>query len=149
MRILLQRVNSASVTVDGAVTGAIDNGLLILVGITHADTDAVIDRMADKLVKLRIFSDDNGLMNKSVIDVGGDVLAVSQFTLYANAKGGNRPSYTEAARPEQAAPAFDRFVAVLSSKLGKPVPTGVFGADMKVALVNDGPVTIWLDSETL
>jgi D-aminoacyl-tRNA deacylase len=149
MRILLQRVSSASVTVDGAVTGAIDNGLLILVGITHADTDAVIDRMADKLVKLRIFSDDNGLMNKSVIDVGGDVLAVSQFTLYANAKGGNRPSYTEAARPEQAAPAFDRFVAVLASKLGKPVPTGVFGADMKVALVNDGPVTIWLDSETL
>jgi D-aminoacyl-tRNA deacylase len=149
MRILLQRVSSASVTVHGAVTGAIDNGLLILVGITHADTDAVIDRMADKLVKLRIFSDDNGLMNKSVIDVGGDVLAVSQFTLYANAKGGNRPSYTEAARPEQAAPAFDRFVAVLASKLGKPVPTGVFGADMKVALVNDGPVTIWLDSETL
>jgi D-aminoacyl-tRNA deacylase len=149
MRILLQRVNSASVTVHGAVTGAIDNGLLILVGITHADTDAVIDRMADKLVKLRIFSDDNGLMNKSVIDVGGDVLAVSQFTLYANAKGGNRPSYTEAARPEQAAPAFDRFVAALASKLGKPVPTGVFGADMKVALVNDGPVTIWLDSETL
>jgi D-aminoacyl-tRNA deacylase len=149
MRILLQRVNSASVTVHGGVTGAIDNGLLILVGITHADTDAVIDRMADKLVKLRIFSDDSGLMNKSVIDVGGDVLAVSQFTLYANAKGGNRPSYTAAARPEQAAPAFDRFVAVLSSKLGKLVPTGVFGADMKVALVNDGPVTIWLDSETL
>jgi D-aminoacyl-tRNA deacylase len=149
MRILLQRVTSASVTVDGAVTGAIDHGLLILVGITHADTDAVIDRMADKLVKLRIFSDENGLMNKSVIDVGGSMLAVSQFTLYANAKGGNRPSYTEAARPVQAAPAFDRFVAALALRIGKPVPTGVFGADMKVALVNDGPVTIWLDSETL
>ena len=149
MRILLQRVSSASVTVDGTVTGAIDGGLLILIGITHTDTDAVIDRMAGKLVKLRIFSDDNGLMNKSVIDVGGDVLAVSQFTLYANAKGGNRPSYTEAARPEQAAPAFDRFVAALALRLGKPVPTGVFGADMKVALINDGPVTIWLDSETL
>ncbi len=149
MRILLQRVSSASVTVDGTVTGAIDGGLLILIGITHTDTDAVIDRMADKLVKLRIFSDDNGLMNKSVIDVGGNILAVSQFTLYANAKGGNRPSYTEAARPEQAAPAFDRFVAALALRLGKPVPTGVFGADMKVALINDGPVTIWLDSETL
>ena len=149
MRILLQRVSSASVTVDGTVTGAIDGGLLILIGITHTDTDAVIDRMAGKLVKLRIFSDDNGLMNKSVMDVGGDVLAVSQFTLYANAKGGNRPSYTEAARPEQAAPAFDRFVAALALRLGKPVPTGVFGADMKVALINDGPVTIWLDSETL
>ena len=149
MRVLIQRVSSASVTVDAVVTGAILGGLLILVGITHADTDAVIDRMADKLVKLRIFSDGNGLMNKSVIDVGGDILAVSQFTLYANAKGGNRPSYTEAARPEQAAPAFDRFVTALALRLGKPVPTGVFGADMKVALVNDGPVTIWLDSETL
>lgn len=149
MRILLQRVSSANVTVDGAVTGAIDSGLLILVGITHTDTDALIDRMADKLVKLRIFSDDNGLMNKSVIDVSGNILAVSQFTLYANAKGGNRPSYTAAAHPEQAAPAFDRFVAALASRLGKPVPAGVFGADMKVALVNDGPVTIWLDSETL
>jgi D-aminoacyl-tRNA deacylase len=149
MRILLQRVTSASVTVDGAVTGAIDSGLLILVGITHSDTDAVINRMADKLVKLRIFSDENGLMNKSVIDVGGNILAVSQFTLYANAKAGNRPSYTEAARPAQAAPAFDRLVAALALRIGKPVPTGVFGADMKVALVNDGPVTIWLDSETL
>lgn len=149
MRILLQRVSSASVTVDGTVTGAIDGGLLILIGITHTDTDAVIDRMAGKLVKLRIFNDDNGMMNKSVIDVGGNILAVSQFTLYANAKGGNRPSYTEAARPEQAAPAFDRLVAALALRLGKPVPTGVFGADMKVALINDGPVTIWLDSETL
>jgi len=149
MRVLIQRVSSASVTVDGVVTGAIDGGLLLLVGIAHADTDAVVDRVADKLVKLRIFCDDNGLMNKSVIDVGGDILAVSQFTLYANVKGGNRPSYTEAARPEQAAPAFDRFVTALALRLGKPVPTGVFGADMKVALVNDGPVTIWLDSETL
>ena len=148
MRILLQRVTSANVVVDGLVTGAIDSGLLLLVGVTHTDTEATEDRMADKVVKLRIFNDENGLMNRSVIDVGGGILAVSQFTLYADAKGGNRPSYTNAARPEQASPAFDRFVAKLAVRLGKPVPTGVFGADMKVTLVNDGPVTIWLDSET-
>lgn len=149
MRILVQRVTSANVVVDGGVTGAIDHGLLLLIGVTHTDTEAIVDRMADKVVKLRIFSDEKGLMNRSVIDVGGGMLAVSQFTLYADAKGGNRPSYTAAARPEQASPAFDRFVAKLAARLEKPVPTGVFGADMKVALVNDGPVTIWLDSETL
>ncbi len=149
MRILLQRVTSANVVVAGAVTGAIDAGLLLLVGVTHSDTEAVEDRMADKIVKLRIFSDEKGLMNRSVIDVDGGILAVSQFTLYADAKGGNRPSYTDAARPERASPAFDRFVVKLAAKLGKPVPTGVFGADMKVTLINDGPVTIWLDSETL
>ena len=149
MRILIQRVTAANVVVDGAVTGAIDAGLLLLIGVTHADTETIEDRMADKIVKLRIFSDEKGLMNRSVIDVGGGVLAVSQFTLYADAKGGNRPSYTNAARPEQASPAFDRFVAKLSARLGKSVSTGVFGADMRVTLVNDGPVTIWLDSETL
>ena len=149
MRILIQRVTSANVAVDGAVTGAIDEGLLLLIGVTHADTETVEDRMADKVVKLRIFSDEKGLMNRSVIDVKGGILAVSQFTLYADAKGGNRPSYTHASRPEQASPAFDRFVVKLAIRLGKPVPTGVFGADMKVSLVNDGPVTIWLDSETL
>ena len=147
MRILIQRVISASVVVDGSVTGAIDNGLLLLVGVTHADTESIEDRMADKIVKLRIFSDEKGLMNRSVLDAGGGLLAVSQFTLYADAKNGNRPSYTHAARPEQAAPAFDRLVAKLASRLGKSVPTGVFGADMKVTLVNDGPVTIWLDSD--
>jgi D-aminoacyl-tRNA deacylase len=149
MRILVQRVRRASVKVDENVVGEIERGLLLLVGVTHADTEAIEDRMADKVLKLRIFSDDDGKMNKSVLDVGGNVLAVSQFTLYADAKNGNRPSYTNAARPEQASPAFDRFVAKLSAKLGKPVPTGVFGADMKVELINDGPVTIWLDSETL
>ena len=149
MRILIQRVISASVVVDGAVTGAIEQGLLLLVGVTHTDTEAIEDRMADKIVKLRIFSDENGLMNRSVMDVGGGILAVSQFTLYADAKGGNRPSYTNAARPDQASPAFDRFVAKLAARLDKPVQTGVFGADMKVSLVNDGPVTIWLDSETV
>ncbi|MBC7710325.1 MAG: D-tyrosyl-tRNA(Tyr) deacylase [Rhizobacter sp.] len=147
MRILIQRVMSANVVVEGSVTGAIDNGLLLLVGVSHADTESIEDRMADKIVKLRIFSDEKGLMNRSVLDVGGGLLAVSQFTLYADAKNGNRPSYANAARPEQASPAFDRLVAKLAVRLGKPVPTGVFGADMKVALVNDGPVTIWLDSD--
>ena len=149
MRVLVQRVASANVIANGAITGAIAQGLLLLVGVTHADTEGVEDRMADKVVKLRIFSDEKGLMNRSVIDVGGGILAVSQFTLYADAKGGNRPSYTAAARPEQASPAFDRFVAKLAARIGKAVPTGVFGADMKVSLVNDGPVTIWLDSATL
>lgn len=149
MRVLIQRVASAKVTVDGKITGEIGAGLLLLVGITHADIEATEERMADKIVKLRIFSDEQGLMNKSVLDTGGAVLAVSQFTLYADAKKGNRPSYTDAARPEQASPAFDRFVAKLSHRIGRVVPTGVFGADMSVSLVNDGPVTIWLDSETL
>lgn len=149
MRILVQRVRRASVTVDENVVGDIEQGLLLLIGITHADAEAIEDRMADKVLKLRIFNDDDGKMNKSVLDVGGSVLAVSQFTLYADAKSGNRPSYTNAARPEQASPAFDRFVTKLAVKLGKPVPTGVFGADMKVELINDGPVTIWLDSEAL
>ena len=149
MRVLIQRVTSATVTVDGNITGEICGGLLLLVGITHADTEAIEDRMADKIVKLRIFSDDQGLMNKSLLDTGGALLAVSQFTLYADAKKGNRPSYTDAARPEQASPAFDRFVAKLAARIGRPVPTGVFGADMKVSLINDGPVTIWLDSEAL
>jgi D-aminoacyl-tRNA deacylase len=149
MRILIQRVVNACVTVNTAVTGGIDHGLLLLVGITHADTEAIEDRMADKIIKLRIFSDEEGKMNKSVIDVGGGILAVSQFTLYADAKNGNRPSYTNAARPGQASPAFDRFVTKLAQRTGKPVSTGVFGADMKVALINDGPVTIWLDSEEI
>lgn len=149
MRVLIQRVTSATVTVNGNITGEIGAGLLLLVGITHADTEAIEDRMADKIVKLRILSDEQGLMNKSVLDTRGALLAVSQFTLYADAKKGNRPSYTDAARPEQAALAFDRFVAKLTTRIGQPVPTGVFGADMKVSLINDGPVTIWLDSETL
>jgi D-aminoacyl-tRNA deacylase len=149
MRILVQRVITASVTVDNKVKGEIDHGLLLLVGITHTDTEAIEDRMTEKIIKLRIFSDEEGKMNKSVIDVGGGILAVSQFTLYADAKNGNRPSYINAGRPEQASPAFDRFVAKLAERIDKPVPTGVFGADMKVALINDGPVTIWLDSDEI
>ena len=141
MRVLVQRVATAEVTVAGRASGAIGPGLLLLVGITHSDDEATLKRMADKLVKLRIFADEVGLMNRSVLDVGGDVLAVSQFTLYADARKGNRPSYTEAARPEVASPLFDRFVAALAQRLGNPVATGVFGADMAVQFTNDGPVT--------
>ncbi|MEO6564521.1 MAG: D-aminoacyl-tRNA deacylase [Casimicrobiaceae bacterium] len=146
MRALVQRVREASVTVQSQVTGAIGPGLLVLVGVAEGDT--VDDRtwLAHKIVQLRIFADDGGLMNRSVQEIGGDILAVSQFTLYASTKKGNRPSYTAAARPETAQPTFDAFVALLASTLGKPVPTGVFGAQMDVRLHNDGPVTIWLDS---
>ena len=149
MRVLVQRVESAHVSVAGEIVGEIERGLLLLVGLTHSDTALVETRMADKILKLRIFNDETGKMNRSVLDIGGALLAVSQFTLYAEARQGNRPSFTNAARPEQASPAFDRFVKTLGAKLGKSVPTGVFGADMKVELVNDGPVTIWLDSDEL
>ena len=149
MRVLVQRVATAHVTVAGVTTGAVGHGLLLLVGITHSDTESIEDKFAEKIAKLRVFPDDDGKMNKSVVDVNGEILAVSQFTLYADTSGGNRPSYTAAARPGQASPAFDRFVAKLAQRIGKPVPTGVFGADMKVSLINDGPVTIWLDSDHL
>ena len=121
-------------------------GLLGLVGVRSADTAEDRDWLVRKIVQVRIFSDDAGVMNRSVQDVGGEILAVSQFTLYASTRTGNRPSYSDAAPPAIAAPAFDQFVAALTAALGKPVPTGVFGADMQVALVNDGPVTIWIDS---
>ena len=147
MRALVQRVRAASVTVEGHVVGEIGPGLLVLVGVTHGDGDEAIAWLARKLAALRIFSDAAGLMNLSVMDIGGQVLAVSQFTLYALTKKGNRPSYTDAAPPELAQSVFDRFVAALGEVIGQAVPTGVFGAHMQVALVNDGPVTIWLDSE--
>ncbi len=147
MRTLIQRVREADVTVDGGVVGAIGPGLLVLAGVTEGDDASDREWLARKIVQLRIFPDDAGVMNRSVADVGGSVLAVSQFTLYASTRKGNRPSYIAAARPEMAEPAFDAFVALLSELLGKPVPTGVFGADMQVRLVNDGPVTIWLDSK--
>ncbi|MEO8752891.1 MAG: D-aminoacyl-tRNA deacylase [Casimicrobiaceae bacterium] len=146
MRALVQRVREARVTVAGRVSGAIGPGLLVLVGITDGDSVEDRDWLVRKLVQLRIFDDDNGVMNRSVADTGGDILAVSQFTLYASTRKGNRPSYTAAARPEVAEPAFAAFVAALATVLGKPVPTGVFGAHMEVQLLNDGPVTIWLDS---
>lgn len=147
MRVLVQRVTQASVTVEGSITGQIGTGLLLLVGVEEADTAADIDWLVRKVSQLRIFNDEQGVMNRSVLDAGGEVLAVSQFTLFASCKKGNRPGYSRAARGEISQPMFDSFVMAMAAALGKPVPTGVFGADMQVALVNDGPVTIWLDSK--
>ncbi|MFC3533886.1 D-aminoacyl-tRNA deacylase [Vogesella facilis] len=147
MRVLVQRVTQASVTVAGEVVGSIDAGLLLLVGVEGSDGDDDIGWLVRKISQLRIFNDADGVMNRSVLDAGGDVLAVSQFTLFASIKKGNRPGYSRAARPEVSQPLFERFVGELQAALDKPVPTGVFGADMQVALVNDGPVTIWLDSK--
>ena len=146
MRVVLQRVSRASVAVDARVTGEIGRGLLVLAGAAADDADEDRDWLARKIVQLRVFPDDEGVMNRSVADVGGEVLAVSQFTLYASTRKGNRPSWSGAAPPEVARPLFDAFVAALARELGRPVPTGVFGADMQVALVNDGPVTIAIDS---
>ncbi len=146
MRALVQRVREASVAVDGRVVGTTGPGLLVLAGIAGDDGDDDRDWLARKIVALRIFDDAAGTMNRSVVDVGGGILAVSQFTLFASTRKGNRPSWSAAAPPEVAAPRFDAFVATLSAALGKPVATGLFGAAMQVSLVNDGPVTIWLDS---
>jgi D-tyrosyl-tRNA(Tyr) deacylase len=146
--VLAQRVREASVRVDERVVGAIGRGLLLLVGVRVADTDDDRDWLVRKIAQLRVFDDDAGVMNRSVQEAGGAVLAVSQFTLYASTRKGNRPSWSNAAPPEIARPAFDRFVGALSEVLQKPVATGEFGASMQVALVNDGPVTIWLDSAT-
>jgi D-tyrosyl-tRNA(Tyr) deacylase len=146
MRSLVQRVSEASVSVDSAVVGAIGRGLLVFAGISTDDTAEDIDWLVRKIVQLRVFDDDAGVMNRSVLDAGGEILAVSQFTLYASTRKGNRPSYMNAARPEIAAPMFDDFAAALAAALGKPVPIGSFGAHMAVRLLNDGPVTLWLDS---
>jgi D-tyrosyl-tRNA(Tyr) deacylase len=147
MRVVLQRVSSASVTVSEKIVGEIQKGLLVLVGIEDADTQEDIDWLVAKITQLRIFGDVNGIMNLSVEEVNGDVLVVSQFTLHAATKKGNRPSYIKAARPEVAIPLYKKFVTTLEHKLGKKVPTGIFGADMKVAILNDGPVTIVIDSK--
>ena len=146
MRVLLQRVGQASVEVDRQVVGEIGRGLLLLVGVEPEDSAADIDWLVRKIVNLRVFSDAEGRMNRSVLEDGGEVLAVSQFTLFASCRKGNRPSWSRAAPPELARCCFDQFVAAMSEALQRPVPTGVFGADMQVALVNDGPVTLWLDS---
>lgn len=145
MRVLVQRVSRAAVTVDGSVTGEIGPGLLLLVGITHEDDEAVLDWMVHKLANLRVFNDTDGKMNLSLTDVDGGVLAISQFTLYGDAKKGNRPSYIQAARPEVAEPLYDRFCKKLGEAIGKTVQRGVFGAHMDVELVNDGPVTLMLE----
>lgn len=147
MRILIQRVSEASVTRNNEIKSRIGNGLLILLGIENADNEEDIDFMCKKTINLRIFDDENGVMNKSILDTDGEILVVSQFTLHASTKKGNRPSYIRAAKPDIAIPLYEKFCAKLSEMLGKPVATGEFGADMKVALVNDGPVTIWMDSK--
>ena len=147
MRALVQRVTRAQVTVDSKVVGTIERGLLIFLGVRATDTDVEVEWMANKCAQLRILEDDDGKMNHSVIDVGGGALVVSQFTLYGNCKKGNRPSYIEAAHPNHAEPTYERFAAVLAEKIGQPVPTGRFGAEMQVELTNDGPVTLWIERE--
>lgn len=147
MRVIIQRVSEASVTIEGQVTSRIGPGLLILLGVEDADTQEDIGWLCKKISQLRIFSDENDLMNLSVKDTGGEMLVVSQFTLHANTKKGNRPSFIRAAKPDFAIPMYEKFVAVLREVSGLPVRTGEFGADMKVALVNDGPVTISIDTK--
>jgi len=147
MRIVLQRVSSASVTVDNKKTADIQKGLLVLVGIEDADTQEDIDWLVAKIIKMRIFGDENDVMNCSVQDIDGDIIVVSQFTLHASTKKGNRPSYIKAAKPEFAIPMYENFVKVLEKDFNKKVQTGIFGADMKVSLLNDGPVTILMDSK--
>lgn len=147
MRAVIQRVSSASVTIDGKVKSSIGPGLMILLGIGHEDGQVDINWLVKKIVGLRIFNDDAGVMNRSVVDVGGEVLVVSQFTLMASTKKGNRPSYIGAAGHEKAIPMYEVFCSALSLAIGRSIGTGEFGADMKVALVNDGPVTICIDTK--
>ena len=147
MRAVIQRVTKASVTIEGKIHAAIQNGLLVLVGIEDADTTEDIEWLSGKIVSLRIFNDPDGVMNVSVKDIDGEILAVSQFTLHASSKKGNRPSYIKASKPDIAIPLYEKFVQQLSGDLGKKVQTGVFGADMKVELLNDGPVTILFDTK--
>lgn len=144
---VIQRVSEASVTIEGLVKSKIKNGLLVLLGIEDADADEDIVWLAGKIVNLRIFNDPEGVMNVSVKDNGGDIIVVSQFTLHASTKKGNRPSYIKAAKPQVAIPLYEKFNTVITEALGKPVQTGVFGADMKVQLLNDGPVTIIIDTK--
>jgi D-aminoacyl-tRNA deacylase len=147
MRAVIQRVTEASVVISGTTKGSIQRGLLVLVAVEDSDTEEDIQWLSGKIVRLRIFDDENGLMNRSVQETNGDVLLVSQFTLFASTKKGNRPSYTRSAPPEVAIPLYEKFVAQMTLDLGKPVQTGEFGADMKVTLLNDGPVTIIIDTK--
>ena len=147
MRALIQRVSRASVIADGQLSGSIGVGFLVLLGVEDADTEEDLNWLGKKIVGLRLFDDDQGLMNRSLADVEGEILLVSQFTLHAATKKGNRPSFIRAARPEQARPMYEKMIRLLSAELGKPVATGVFGAMMEVSLVNDGPVTIWIDTK--
>ena len=147
MRIVVQRVSHASVTIEGQCKSSIGKGMLILVGIEESDGQEDIDWLCKKIVNLRIFDDDNGVMNRSILESGGNILVISQFTLHASTKKGNRPSYIRAAKPEIAVPIYNRFCNELSIALGKTVETGEFGADMKVELLNNGPVTICMDTK--
>ena len=147
MRILIQRVERASVTINNIRKSGISKGLLILLGIENLDNDEDIEWLINKAINLRIFDDENGVMNKSITDIDGEILVVSQFTLHASTKKGNRPSYIKAAKPDVSIPLYEKFCIDLSNSLGKVVKTGEFGADMKVELINDGPVTIWIDSK--
>lgn len=148
MKVVLQRVSHASCTIDGKLHGSIQTGFLALVGITQSDNEEIVKKIAKKCFELRVFEDENGKMNKSLMDVNGDILSISQFTLYADCKKGRRPSFVNAARPEQANPLYELFNEELRT-YGLKVPTGIFGADMKIELLNDGPITIILDSSEL
>jgi D-aminoacyl-tRNA deacylase len=147
MRIVIQRVKKAAVEINGLIKSSIEEGLLVLIGVEEADTKTDAEWLCAKLVNLRIFDDEHGVMNRSVVDISGEILVVSQFTLHASTKKGNRPSYIRAARPEQAIPLYEYFCSIVEENTGKTVQTGVFGADMQVSLVNNGPVTIIIDSK--
>ena len=147
MRAVIQRVSEASVTVEGAIIGQIQRGLMVLVGIVNEDDASDIEWLSNKIIHMRIFDDENGVMNKSLLEMGGSILLISQFTLHAATKKGNRPSYIAAAKPEVSIPLYETMIKQLEKDLGAPIQTGKFGADMKVALINDGPVTIIIDSK--
>lgn len=147
MRAVIQRVTHAACTVDGVITGQIQTGLLVLLGVEDTDTTADLEWLAGKIVNLRIFSDENGLMNKALADVDGNVLLISQFTLLAQTKKGNRPSFIRAARPDKAIPMYEQMISTLGKLLKKKIATGIFAADMKISLLNDGPVTIIMDTK--
>ena len=147
MRVLIQRVKKASVTVDNKLISLIDKGLLIFIGICDEDNDEDIEWLTKKIANIRLFDDENGVMNLSVTDTGGDILAVSQFTLMASTKKGNRPSYIKAAKPDISVPLYEKFCTEMEIAVNKPIKRGIFGADMKVELINDGPVTIFIDSK--
>ena len=147
MRAVIQRVTKASVTIEGKINGQIENGLLVLMGIEDADTDEDIEWLSSKIVNLRVFNDEKGVMNISVKDIAGNILLISQFTLHGSTKKGNRPSYIKASKPDIAIPIYQKMIEQLSIDLGKEIQTGIFGADMKVELLNDGPVTIVIDTK--
>ncbi len=147
MRLLIQRASEASVTIDGKIHGEISHGLVVLLGVESDDTPVDVNWLVRKLIALRIFNDSEGKMNNSIADINGEFLVISQFTLHASTKNGNRPSYIKAARPEVAIPLYEDFIRILRKESGLKVDSGIFGADMKVQLINDGPVTIWIDSK--